>query len=411
MTPGHCRFCDTPLRQRFVDLGEMPLANAYVPESRRGSKEARYPLRASVCPTCRLVQADAFVEPKEIFSDYAYFSSYSDSWVAHAQRFAALATARFGLTRTSQVVEVASNDGYLLRHFIAAGIPALGIEPAANVAQAARAAGVPTETRFFGADAAVGLAARGYRADLLVANNVLAHVPDINDFVAGLARLVKADGVVSVEFPHLLRLIESVQFDTIYHEHFYYLSLLAVEKIFAAHRLKVFDVQELPTHGGSLRVLACHAASHAHAETPGVAKVRADEAQAGLDADAVYDGFQNRIAPIRTALHAFLDQAHAAGKHVAAYGAAAKGNTLLNFCGVGPDQIDYVVDRNPHKQGHLLPGSHLPIHAPERLAQTKPDFVLILPWNIKDEVMAANAMVRDWGGRFVVAVPDLAVLP
>ncbi len=411
MIAGHCRFCNAKLAQSFVDLGSMPLANSYVPPERRADPEPSFPLRASVCGECRLVQADAFVPPEEIFGHYAYFSSFSDSWVAHAKRFAHMAIARFGLTPASHVVEVASNDGYLLRHFVDSGIPVLGIEPAANVAEVAEAAGVRTQARFFGTDTANDVVAQEGGADLVVANNVLAHVPDINDFVEGFARILKPEGVISVEFPHLLRLIEHVQFDTVYHEHFYYLSLLAVETVFAAHGLKVFDVEEWPTHGGSLRVLACRNAATTHPECPGVAKVRADEAAAGLDQDAIYAAFQDRVTPIRDGLLAFLAQAKAQGKSVAAYGAAAKGNTLLNFCGVTTDQIAYVVDRSPHKQGHLLPGSRLPIHAPEMLAQTRPDYVLILPWNIKDEVMSSNADVRNWGGQFVIAVPELTVLP
>ena len=405
-----CRFCDAPVEQPFVDLGSMPLANAYLTREQLGRPEPSYPLRAFVCSRCWLVQADSFVPPEDIFSDYAYFSSYSDSWVAHARAFTGMARARFDLGPGSQVIEVASNDGYLLRHFVAAGIPVLGIEPAANVAEAARALGVPTETRFFGRAAADDLVARGLAADLVVGNNVLAHVPHINDFVGGLAAVLKPDGVVSVEFPHLLRLIEGVQFDTIYHEHFYYLSLLAVERVFAAHGLRVFDVEEWPTHGGSLRVLACRSASQRYPASPGVAKVRADEAAAGLDRIAPYAAFQATVAPIRTGLRAFLADAAGQGKTVAAYGAAAKGNTLLNFCGVGTAEIDYVVDRSPAKQGHFLPGSHLPIHAPDRLAQTRPDFVLILPWNIREEVMASMAHIADWGGYFVVAVPELTVL-
>jgi SAM-dependent methyltransferase len=321
-----------------------------------------------------------------------------------------MARQRFGLNETSQVIEVASNDGYLLKHFVAAGVPVLGIEPAENVADVARQAGVPTEARFFGKETAADLVSRGLAADIVIGNNVLAHVPDINDFVGGLSAVLKPDGVVSVEFPHLLRLIENIQFDTVYHEHFYYLSLLAVEKVFAAHSLKVFDVEELPTHGGSLRVLACRTGSTAHPLCPGVAKVRADEAAAGFDRVATYEAFQSRVAPIKDGLLAFLKQAKREGKTVAAYGAAAKGNTLLNFCGVGTDLIAYVVDRNPHKQGHFLPGSKLPIHAPEKLDETKPDYVLILPWNIKNEVVAANGRVGAWGGRFAVAVPELTVI-
>lgn len=411
MSARPCRFCGAPAEQSFVDLGSTPLANSYLTEAQLAQPEPSYPLRAFVCPQCWLVQADSFVPPEDIFSHYAYFSSFSDGWVEHARRFTVMARERFGLDESSQVIEVASNDGYLLKHFVAAGVPVLGIEPAANVAEAARAIGVPTEARFFGRETARDLVARGLSADLVIGNNVLAHVPDINDFVGGLAAVLKPDGVVSVEFPHLLRLIEGVQFDTVYHEHFYYLSLLAVETVFAAHGLKVFDVEELPTHGGSLRVMACRTASQAHGTGPGLAKVRADEQAAGFDRLETYAAFQSKVAPVREGLLAFLDTAAREGKTVAAYGAAAKGNTLLNFCGVGPDKIAYVVDRNPAKQGHFLPGSHLPVLPPETIAETRPDYVLILPWNIREEVMAAMAEVRTWGGRFVVAVPELTVFP
>lgn len=410
MTAHNCRFCDAPLKHRFVDLGSTPLANAYLTEEQLRQPEPSYPLRAFVCSECWLVQADAFVSPEDIFSHYAYFSSYSDSWVEHARRFTVMARKRFGLAEASQVIEVASNDGYLLRHFVEAGVPVLGIEPAENVAEVARAAGVPTEARFFGKETAADLVARGLAADIVIGNNVLAHVPDINDFVGGLSAVLKPDGVVSVEFPHLLRLIENIQFDTVYHEHFYYLSLLAVETVFAAHGLKVFDVEELPTHGGSLRILACRTASPAHATGSGLAKVRADEAAAAFGRTETYEAFQSRVAPIKEELLAFLNEAKQNGKTVAAYGAAAKGNTLLNFCGVGTDLIEYVVDRNPHKQGHYLPGSKLPIYAPEKMEETQPDYVLILPWNIKNEVVAANSRIGAWGGRFAVAVPKFTVL-
>lgn len=408
MTAHKCRSCDATLKHRFVDLGSTPLANAYLAANQLAHPEPSYPLRAFVCAECWLVQADAFVSPEDIFSHYAYFSSYSDSWVEHARQFTVMARKRFGLNKASQVIEVASNDGYLLRHFVEAGVPVLGIEPAENVADAARAVGVPTEARFFGQETAHDLVARGLAADIVIGNNVLAHVPDINDFVSGLSAVLKPDGVVSVEFPHLLRLIENVQFDTVYHEHFYYLSLLAVEKVFAKHGLKVFDVEELPTHGGSLRVFACRTACDTHAAGAGLAKVRNDEATAGFDRTETYEAFQSRVAPIREGLLAFLREAKCNGKTVAAYGAAAKGNTLLNFCGVGTDLIEYVVDRNPHKQGHFLPGSKLPIYAPKKMEETQPDYVLILPWNIKNEVVASN-QIGSWDGRFVVAVPELAV--
>ena len=405
----HCRFCGAGLTRSLVDLGTTPLANSYLSEAQLAKPEPRFPLHARVCGQCRLVQVEAAATPAEIFSDYAYFSSVSSSWVEHARRFAAMARTRWHLGAASRVVEIASNDGYLLKHFVAMGVPVLGVEPAANVARAAIAADVPTEIAFFGRATAERLNAASQAADLLVGNNVFAHVPDINDFVAGLAILLKPEGVISLEFPHLLRLIEQVQFDTIYHEHFSYLSLLASDRILAAHGLRVFDVEELPTHGGSLRLLACHRGAR-HAEGPGLDKVRRDEKSAGLDTDAGYAGFEPRVKKVRDGLLVFLRGAKAAGKTVAAYGAAAKGNTLLNYCGIGADLIASVVDRSPHKQGLYLPGSHLPIHPPDYLATTRPNYVLILPWNLKDEIMGSMAHIRDWGGRFVVAIPELALL-
>ncbi|MBR0557902.1 methyltransferase domain-containing protein [Ciceribacter sp. L1K23] len=410
MTSHACRFCSAPLTQLFADLGVTPLANSYVKPELADRPDPVYPLRVFVCAECLLVQADAFASPEDIFSDYAYFSSFSDSWVEHARRFAIGAIERFGLTTASQVIEVASNDGYLLRHFVEREIPVLGIEPARNVADVARAAGVPTECRFFGREAAADLRARGYAADLLIGNNVLAHVPDINDFVAGLAMLLKPEGAISLEFPHLLQLIRNVQFDTIYHEHFYYLSLLAVEKVFSRHGLIVFDVEELPTHGGSLRISACiDEGSSTRRISERVAKVRNDEANAKLTDVDSYAAFQSAVLPVRDGLLAFLRQAKLEGKTVAAYGAAAKGNTLLNFCGIGTHLIEYVVDRSPHKQGHLLPGSRLPIFSPDKLAETRPDYVLILPWNIASEIVS-SIDAASWGGRFVVAIPHLQVI-
>lgn len=403
-----CRFCATPLTQSLVDLGTMPLANSYLLPADLAKPEPQYPLHARVCGKCRLVQVEASATPSEIFGHYAYFSSFSDSWVEHARRFTEMARARWSLGSGSKVVEVASNDGYLLRHFVAAGVPVLGVEPAANVAEAARKIGVPTDVSFFGLETAKRLRDEGHAADLIVGNNVFAHVPNINDFIAGLAHLLKTDGVISLEFPHLLRLIEQVQFDTIYHEHFSYLSLLATERMMAAHGLRVFDVEELPTHGGSVRVMACLAASTRHKEGAGLAKVRRDEKAAHLDQDEGYAGFEPRVQAVRDGLLGFLRRAREEGKSVAAYGAAAKGNTLLNYCRVGTDLIAYVVDRSPHKQGHLMPGSHLPIHAPEKIAETRPDYVLILPWNLKDEI-SAQVDLRPWGGRFAVAVPSLTL--
>jgi 2-polyprenyl-3-methyl-5-hydroxy-6-metoxy-1,4-benzoquinol methylase len=406
-----CRFCRELLQTTLVDLGKTPLANSYLKREHLAVPEPVYPLHARVCSACRLVQVDDVAAPNDIFGDYAYFSSYSTSWVEHAGQFAQLAAKRWHLGTDSIVVEVASNDGYLLRHFVDMGVPALGIEPAANVAQVARAAGVPTDVSFFGRATAERLRAEGRTADLIVANNVFAHVPDINDFVAGFAVLLKGDGVVSLEFPHVVKLIEQVQFDTIYHEHFSYLSLHTTEKILGAHGLKVFDVTELPTHGGSLRVMASRATSQMHAVGNGLTKVRSDETAAGIDRDSYYAGFEPRVRSVRTGLLDFLRTARAEGKTVAAYGAAAKGNTLLNYCGIDASLVDYVVDISPHKQGLFLPGSRLPVYAPDKLAQTKPDYVLILPWNLKDEIISQRRYVRDWGGRFVIAVPALTVLP
>jgi len=415
MTPAMpappCRFCGTALVQSFADLGAMPLANSYLASPADAAREVSYPLHARVCGECRLVQVDDVVPPDAIFSDYAYFSSYASSWVAHARTYTEMARHRFALTPASQVVEVASNDGYLLQHFVAADIKVLGIEPAANVAAAAEAIGVPTRVAFFGRALADQLRSEGLAADLLIGNNVLAHVPDLNDFVAGLSRLLTDDGVLTMEFPHLLRLIEDCQFDTIYHEHFSYFSLLTVERVFARHGLRLFDVEQLPTHGGSLRIFACHRGTTAHPDGAGLSVVRAAEARAGLDGDAPYAGFQARVAAVRDGLRAFLAAAQRDGKRLAAYGAAAKGNTLLNFCGVTTDDLPYVVDISPHKQGRLLPGSHIPIEPVEHLRRDRPDYVLILPWNLRNEIIADHGYIREWGGRFVVAVPRIEIVP
>lgn len=399
-----CLGCGAPLTRTLVDLGAMPLANAFVAAG-TPEPDPSYPLHARVCDACLLVQVEPAVPPEEIFSHYAYFSSFSESWLAHCRAYSQMAIERFALTSSSKVVEIASNDGYLLTNFVRAGIPCLGIEPAANVAETARAKGVPTEVAFFGVETARRLAAAGHKADLLVAKNVLAHVPGIDDFVAGLAVLLREDGVFTVEFPHLLNLIRNVQFDTIYHEHFTYLSLLAVERIFARHGLRVFDVTEISTHGGSLRVFACHAGGPRQTE-PAVAAVRAQETAAHLDRPEGYAGFAPRVEKVRRDLLAFLDSARGT---VAAYGAAAKGNTLLNYCGVGRERIAYVVDRNPAKQGRLLPGSRIPVRTPEAIFAEKPGYVLILPWNLKEEISGDLSAIREWGGRFVTAIPDIRV--
>jgi 2-polyprenyl-3-methyl-5-hydroxy-6-metoxy-1,4-benzoquinol methylase len=404
-----CRFCGEPLTQSLADVGSTPLSNSYLREEDLERMEPNYPLHARVCGKCFLVQLESFESPQHIFSDYAYFSSYSDSWLRHAKAYAEAMTARFGLGAGSRVVEVASNDGYLLRWFRDAGIPVLGVEPAANVAKVAEENGIPSRVMFFGRETARALAANGESADLTAANNVLAHVPDINDFVAGFAILLKPEGVSTFEFPHLLQLMEHRQFDTIYHEHFSYLSLTTVKTIFAAHGLRVFDVQELPTHGGSLRVFACLDAAK-HAETPAVAALLAREKAFGLTDLKRYATFQEEVKKVKRDLLSFLIEAKRAGKKVAGYGAPAKGNTLLNYCGVGTDLVDFTVDRSPHKQNTWLPGTRIPVYAPERIREEKPDYLLILPWNLKDEVMEQMAHIREWGGRFVVPIPETKVL-
>ena len=408
--PHLCRFCGAPLTTTFVDLGETPLANSYLTtEDVAAGRERRYPLHARVCGECFLVQVDDPVRPDAIFSDYAYFSSTSASWVEHARRYAQAMIERFRLGPSSLVVEIASNDGYLLQHFVAAGIPVLGVEPAANVAKAALAKGVPTEVAFFGRATAEGLARRGLRADLTAANNVLAHAPDIRDFVAGFPILLAPQGVATFEFPHLLNLIRETQFDTIYHEHFSYLSLTAVERVFAATGLRAFDVEELVTHGGSLRLYACRAEA-AHRESGRLADLRERERAAGLATLDAYCGFAPRVEAVKRGFLDFLGAARAEGKRVAAYGAAAKGATFLNVCGVGAADIVCVFDRSPAKQGKLLPGSHVPILAPERIVEVRPDYLVVLPWNLIDEIRAEMAAIGGWGGRFVVALPRVRVL-
>jgi SAM-dependent methyltransferase len=404
-----CRFCGAPLHEVFADLGMSPLSNSYLRPEELQAPEPFYPLCAYVCGRCFLVQLPAAASPETIFSDYAYFSSYSETWLRHARDYAEQAIARFALGPASQVVEIASNDGYLLRWFRERGVPVLGVEPARNVAAAAEAAGIPTLVRFFGLELARELRAAGRRADLLVGNNVLAHTPALDDFVAGLAELLAPRGVATLEFPHLEKLIAGNQFDTIYHEHFSYFSLTAVERVFAARRLELFDVEELPTHGGSLRVYLRHAGS-GEPPAPAVAALRAREARAGVESLDYYRSFGERVKETKRRLLEFLIAAKRDGRTVAGYGAPAKGNTLLNYCGVRSDFIDYTVDRSPHKQGLYLPGTRIPIHHPDRLRETRPDYVLVLPWNLRDEIVAQMADVRGWGGRFVVAIPEVEVL-
>jgi SAM-dependent methyltransferase len=409
MTAGACRFCGAALHRSFVDLGRSPLANSFLRGDELRRMEPFYPLHAFVCDQCLLVQLEQYESPEAIFGDYAYFSSYSESWLRHCRDFAERTIARRGLNTASLVLEVASNDGYLLQYFRARGVGVLGIEPAANVARVAIERGIPTRVAFFGTETARSLAREGVAADLIVANNVLAHVPDLNDFVAGFRPVLKPTGMLSIEFPHLLRLIAYNQFDTIYHEHFSYFSLLVVDRVLARHGLALFDVEELPTHGGSLRVYAAPAAT-APPVRPDVAAVIARERAAGLDRPETYGDFGRKVVEVKCALLEFLIAARRAGKRVAGYGAPAKGNTLLNYCGVGPELLPYTVDLSPHKQGRYLPGVQIPIYPPSRIFATRPDYVLILPWNLRDEITGQMAAIRDWGGRFVVAIPALTVL-
>jgi SAM-dependent methyltransferase len=405
-----CRFCGTPLSEVFVDLGASPLANSYLEPADLRRPEAFFPLCVYVCGACWLVQLPEAERPESIFSDYAYFSSFSDSWLEHAKTYAERMVGELELGGGSLVVEVASNDGYLLRWFRDRGVPVLGIEPAANVARAAEEAGIPSRVQFFGAETARQLAAEGVKADLLVGNNVLAHVPELNDFVAGLKIALAPSGVLTMEFPHLLRLMAEDQFDTIYHEHYSYFSLAAVLRVFAHHGLTLYDVEELATHGGSLRIFARHVEDSSRPVTLAIEELLAREAAAGLERIETYRSFSGRVQAVKRRLLRFLIDAKEEGKSVVGYGAPAKGNTLLNYCGVRTDLLDYTVDRSPHKQGRYLPGTRIPIHAPERFAETRPDYVLILPWNLKEEIVGQMAHVRDWGGRFVVAIPEARVL-
>lgn len=404
-----CRFCGTGLSQTFVDLGMSPLCQTHIAPDRLNDMEPFYPLHAYVCADCFLVQLGEYVTPDGIFSEYAYFSSYSTSWVEHARRYVEVMTARFRLGAHSKVVEIASNDGYLLQHFVGLGIPCLGIEPAANVAEAARAKGIPTTVRFFGRRTAQELASESGRADLLLGNNVLAHVPDLNDFVGGMKILLAPGGVITMEFPHLMRLMQENQFDTIYHEHFSYFSLVTVERVFASHGLTIFDVEELPTHGGSLRIYARHAEDDAKPVSSGVIGLRRRETEDGFLTLARYAGFADQVNATKRDLLSFLISARESGKTVVGYGAPGKGNTLLNYCGIRTDFLDYTVDANPYKQGKYTPGTRIPIHDPSRIRETRPDYVLILPWNLATEIMNAASFIREWGGKFVLPIPRVSI--
>lgn len=406
---ARCRFCETPLQHVFVDLGMSPLCQTHIEPNQLNHMEPFYPLKAWVCDKCFLVQLEQYVAPTDIFSDYAYFSSYSDSWVEHAKNYTHAMIKRFELDSLHKVMEIASNDGYLLQHFLAADIPCLGIEPAANVAQAAMAKGVPTLVRFFGAETAREIVAEHGQPDLLLGNNVLAHVPDINDFVAGMKLLLSPTGIITMEFPHLLQLMKQNQFDTIYHEHFSYLSFMTVEKIFAHHGLTLFDVEELLTHGGSLRIYARHAQDNSKPVSHRVQVLKTHEQERGLENLSTYAQFNERVRATKWRLLTFLIEAKQTGKSIAGYGAPGKGNTLLNYCGIRQDFIDYTVDRSPHKFGRFTPGTHIPILHPDAIKKTRPDYLLILPWNLKEEIILQNSYIREWGGKFVIPIPQVEI--
>jgi len=404
-----CRFCEAPLELLFVDLGVQPLANAYLTAADLTRMEPFYPLRVMVCGQCFLVQLETTIEPQQLFREYAYFSSYSESWLRHAEAYAEMAITRFGLGAGSRVIEIASNDGYLLRHFVRRGIPVLGIDPAANVAEQAIANGIPTIVEFFGREVGERLAADRIRADLLVGNNVLGHVPALNDFVNGLRALLAPHGVLTLEFPHLMRLIAENQFDTIYHEHFSYFTLTTARSLFAAHGLTLFDVEELPTHGGSLRIFARHDNDGSKPVTSRITTLLSREEREGVMRRETYSSFSERAKATKRRLLQFLIESKNAGKSVVGYGAPAKGNTLLNYCGIRTDLIEWTTDRSPHKHGYFLPGTHIPIAHPDKVKLVKPDYLLILPWNLKEEIAEQMSYIREWGGKFVIPIPEVRV--
>jgi C-methyltransferase C-terminal domain/Putative zinc binding domain/Methyltransferase domain len=404
-----CLFCSTELRHTFVDLGMSPPCESYRQPKQQNEMEPFYPLHVYVCEKCYLVQLQEYINPENIFSNYAYFSSYSDSWLQHAKDYVDMVIERFQLHDQSQVVEIASNDGYLLQYFVAQGIPTLGIEPAANIAKVAIKKGIPTVVKFFGEQMARKLVEKRLHANLLLGNNVLAHTPYLNDFVKGMKIILKPQGVITMEFPHLMRLMEENQFDTIYHEHFSYFSFITVDKVFAAHGLKIFDVEELPTHGGSLRIYARHTENSSQPVSINILELRAREEAAGFTRLETYFSFGEQVKETKRKLLDFLIAAKREGKSIVGYGAPGKGNTLLNYCGIRTDFLDYTVDRSPHKQGLFLPGTHIPIFHPDKIQETKPDYVLILPWNLKEEIMTQMAHIRNWGGQFVVPIPEVKV--
>jgi SAM-dependent methyltransferase len=410
MTSFPCRFCGNPLRHRVVDLGMSPLCESYLPADRLDSMEPFFPLNVWVCEKCFLVQLNQYVSAGEIFDEYAYYSSFATSWLKHSEDYVAMITERLGLGDDSLVVELASNDGYLLQYFVERGIPCLGIEPAANVAQVAIDKGVPTDVSFFGEAKGAEMAAAGTRADLILGNNVLAQVPDLNDFVAGIEKILAPSGTVTIEFPHVLKTFEENQFDQIYHEHFCYFSLISAEAIFAAHGMTIFDVEELWTHGGSLRIYARPTADSSRPIGERVIELRAREEAAGLRDIATYTAYEEQVRETKRQLLDLLIAAKRDGKSIVGYGAPGKGNTLLNYCGIREDFLDFTVDRNPYKQGRFLPGTHIPIHAPERIDEARPDLILILPWNFKDEILEQMAHVRDWGAQFIVPIPTATIV-
>ena len=410
-TGPRCRFCETPLRQTLVDLGMSPLCESYVGADQLNQMEPFYPLRVYVCERCYLAQLEEYVSPEAIFTEYAYFSSYADSWLRHAKSYTDMMVERFGIGPASLVIELASNDGYLLQYFVENGVPVLGIEPARNVAKVAIEKGIPTLVEFFGERTAARLVSEGKQGDLILGNNVLAQVPGLNDFVRGMKVLLKPRGIITVEFPHLVRLMEENQFDTIYHEHFSYFSLIAAEKIFAAQDLTIFDVDELTTHGGSLRIYARHAEDTTHALTARVKELHSREEEAGLTQMRTYGAFSDKVQETKRKLLEFLIKVKREGKTVCGYGAPGKGNTLLNYCGIRTDFLDYTVDRNPFKQGKFTPGTHIPIFSPDKIRETRPDYLFILPWNFKDEIIGQMSCIREWGGKFIVPIPEVKVYP
>lgn len=409
MTRSPCRFCKSLSLHTFVDLGMSPLCESFLDADQLNQMEPFYPLHVYVCENCLLVQLQEYVHPEDIFTEYAYFSSYSDTWLRHSKDYADTVVERFNLGLHSRVVELASNDGYLLQYFVQKGIPVLGIEPAANVAEAAISKGVTTVVKFFGSKTAHEVASASGKADLIIGNNVLAQVPDLNDFVAGMQILLKPDGIITMEFPHLMNLIESNQFDTIYHEHFSYFSFAVVERVFAAHALTLFDVEKLSTHGGSLRIYARHTGDASKQVTTRVEVLRAAEEAAGVIRVDTYCSFAKKVEETKHELLEFLIKTKRQGKSIAGYGAPGKGNTLLNYCGIRMDFLDYVVDRSPHKQGKFLPGTHIPVYHPDKIKETEPDYLLILPWNLKSEVIEQNSYIKKWGGQFIVPIPGVQV--